>query len=48
MAGNTHNSKNKRSHGFCKQYLPKHGFDGLKIPDAFVEHLNGSPKKVVL
>ncbi|KAJ0097599.1 hypothetical protein Patl1_27524 [Pistacia atlantica] len=44
MAGSTHNSKNKRSHGS----LPKHGYDGLKIPDAFVEHLNGSPKKVVL
>ncbi|XP_031262026.1 putative B3 domain-containing protein At5g66980 [Pistacia vera] len=41
-------TSNNKVSNFFKQYLPKHGKDGLGIPDAFVEHLNGSPKKAVL
>ncbi|KAJ0097601.1 hypothetical protein Patl1_27527 [Pistacia atlantica] len=41
-------ASNNKVSNFFKQYVPKHGKDGLGIPDAFVEHLNGSPKKAVL
>ncbi|KAJ0040378.1 hypothetical protein Pint_26873 [Pistacia integerrima] len=41
-------TNNKGVAHFFKQFLPKHGCDGFKIPDAFVKYLNGFPKKAVL
>ncbi|KAJ0040923.1 hypothetical protein Pint_27462 [Pistacia integerrima] len=41
-------TNNKGVAHFFKEFLPKHGYDGFKIPNAFVKYLNGSLKKAVL